>query len=85
MRIVDLGPEHLEEYLVCLEDWNAETREGRDLRAEWYAHLRERGLLDAVFVDGCRLGSGPPLSYAKIRAAIARRLRRLRPGPPRAA
>lgn len=51
MRIVDLGPEHLEEYLVCLEDWSAEALEGRDLRAEWYAHMRERGLAVKLALD----------------------------------
>ncbi len=35
------------------------------------------GISDGVFVDGREVSTGPPLSYARMRAIIARRLRKL--------
>ncbi len=44
MRIVDLAPEHVPLYCVCLEDWNAELAEAGDHKARWYDHYRDKGL-----------------------------------------
>jgi len=40
-------------------------------RLEW-------GILDSVFVDGRKLGWGPPVPYAKVRKTIARRVGKMR-------
>lgn len=51
-----------------------DTRE-RSILLEW-------GMSDAVFIDGRQVRYGPPPSYRKLRDAIARRARRLRPSAP---
>ena len=36
MRIVDLADEHLDSYVVCLEDWSDEMKEAGDRKRRWY-------------------------------------------------
>ncbi len=39
--------------------------------------LEEWGLVDAIFIDGKNIGSGPPPSYERIKKKIERRVKRL--------
>jgi len=41
------------------------------------AVLHEWGLVDALFIDGKAVRTGPPTPYAKIRKKIAGRIKRL--------
>jgi GNAT superfamily N-acetyltransferase len=41
------------------------------------ATFREWGIVDGIFIDGKRLSFGPPLSLEKIRARIAKRVKRV--------
>ena len=43
MRIVNLTDEHLDLYMVCLEDWSDEIKEAGDHKACWYARMEEAG------------------------------------------
>ena len=36
--------------------------------------LGEWGIVDGVFIDGKRIGGGPPLSYAKIKNIIGKKV-----------
>jgi N-acetylglutamate synthase-like GNAT family acetyltransferase len=51
MRIVDLQPEHLALYLVCLEPWSADMRDAGELKARWYEREKERGLRVKLAID----------------------------------
>lgn len=51
MQIVDLGPEHEDLYLVCLEDWSEEIKEGRAMKARWYADFKDKGLFVKLAID----------------------------------
>jgi GNAT superfamily N-acetyltransferase len=51
IQVVDLTPEHEELYLICLEDWSDEAREGLDLRARWYARFKDQGLRVKLALD----------------------------------
>lgn len=44
MKIIDLTAEHLDSYLVCLEDWSDELKEAGDWKAKWYNEMKDKGL-----------------------------------------
>ncbi|MCW8888015.1 MAG: GNAT family N-acetyltransferase [Gammaproteobacteria bacterium] len=44
--------------------------------SQW-ENFEEWGITDGIFIDGKRLSYGPPLPFEKIRAKIAKRLKRL--------
>jgi GNAT superfamily N-acetyltransferase len=44
MRIVDLAPERVEEYCLCLEEWSDDIREAGGHKREWYRRHRDGGL-----------------------------------------
>jgi len=43
-RIVDLTADHLDEYVVCLEDWSDEMKEAGDRKRRWIDRARAEGL-----------------------------------------
>ena len=43
----------------------------RDLLSEW-------GIVDGIFIDGKKIGKGPPPSYDTIRKAIAKRVKKIK-------
>jgi GNAT superfamily N-acetyltransferase len=52
VRIVDLSPDHVDEYLVCLEDWpGSDLLQAGDHKARWYSRERERGLRVKLALD----------------------------------
>jgi GNAT superfamily N-acetyltransferase len=51
MKAVDLPDRHVESYLVCLEDWSAETAEAGDHKARWYRKARDEGLRVKLALD----------------------------------
>jgi len=70
MQVVDLTPEREDLYLVCLEDWSEEAREGRDLKARWYDRFKDRGLRVKLALD--RDGNpGGMIQYLPIEHSFA--------------
>jgi GNAT superfamily N-acetyltransferase len=51
MEVIDLRPEYMETYLVCLEDWSDEMRDGREMKAAWVEQMKERGLVVKLALD----------------------------------
>ena len=51
MRIVDLTDEHLDSYMVCLEDWSDEIKEAGDHKRCWYEHAKEQGFRVKLALD----------------------------------
>jgi GNAT superfamily N-acetyltransferase len=51
MKIIDLDAAHEDLYLVCLEDWSAELKEGGDHKACWYRAMQEQGLRVKLALD----------------------------------
>jgi GNAT superfamily N-acetyltransferase len=52
MNIIDLDDKHFDIFRCCLEDWSEEIREGGDHRADWIRHMKDRGLLVKLAVEG---------------------------------
>lgn len=51
MKIIDLTPEHTQEYCLCLEEWSDEIREAGDHKREWLERHQGRGLRVKLAVD----------------------------------
>jgi GNAT superfamily N-acetyltransferase len=51
MKIIDLAPEHVEEYCLCLEEWSDEIKEAGGHKREWYAGAKGKGLRVKLAVD----------------------------------
>ena len=49
--IADLRDEHLPAYLACLEEWSSEIAEAGDLKARWYARMKDQGLRVKLALD----------------------------------
>jgi len=57
MEIIDLAPEHMEDFSQCLEDWSADAREGAPRRARWVERFLDRGLRAKLAVEGGTVGA----------------------------
>lgn len=51
MKIIDLTPEHTQEYCLCLEEWSDEIREAGGHKREWFERHRDSGLRVKLAVD----------------------------------
>jgi GNAT superfamily N-acetyltransferase len=51
MKIVDLGPERREDYILCMEPWSEEMAVGRARKAAWLEGMEGRGLVVKLAVD----------------------------------
>lgn len=51
MKIIDLAPEHVDEYCLCLEEWSGEMKEAGDHKRRWYERHQGRGLRVKLAVD----------------------------------
>jgi GNAT superfamily N-acetyltransferase len=51
MQIIDLAPEHVGEYSLCLEEWSDEIREAGDHKRDWYERNKSQGLRVKLAVD----------------------------------
>lgn len=51
MKIIDLTPEHEEEYCLCLEEWSDEIREAGGHKREWLERHQGSGLRVKLAVD----------------------------------
>lgn len=51
MRVIDLTPEHVEEYCQCLEEWSDEIKEAGSHKREWVDRYKDRGLRVKLAVD----------------------------------
>lgn len=70
MRIIDLTPDHVEEYCLCLEEWSDEIREAGSHKREWYERHKGSGLRVKLAVD--EKGTvGGMIQYLPIRQSPA--------------
>ncbi len=70
MKIVDLTEEHLDLYLLCLEDWSDEMKEAGDHKRRWYERAKEDGLRVKLSLDGAGAVGGM-IQYGPIEASFA--------------
>jgi GNAT superfamily N-acetyltransferase len=65
MKVIDLGEEHRECYLVCLEDWSAEMLEAGDHKRTWFEAMKEKGLRVKLALDDAG-NVGGMIQYAPV-------------------
>jgi GNAT superfamily N-acetyltransferase len=51
MKILDLNPDHLPLYFLCLEDWSQEIREAGNHKENWYRRMAGNGLRIKLATD----------------------------------
>jgi GNAT superfamily N-acetyltransferase len=51
MKVIDLAPEHVDEYCLCLEEWSDEIREAGTHKRQWFEKHRDQGLRVKLAVD----------------------------------
>ncbi len=51
MKVIDLAPEHVDEYCLCLEEWSDEIREAGTHKRRWFEKHRDQGLRVKLAVD----------------------------------
>ncbi len=51
MRVIDLTPEHVDEYCLCLEEWSDEIQEAGDHKRKWFEAHRDQGLRVKLALD----------------------------------
>ncbi len=51
MKVIDLTDEHLDSYLLCLEDWSDEIKEAGNYKKEWYNNMKDKGLRVKLALD----------------------------------
>jgi GNAT superfamily N-acetyltransferase len=44
MQIIDLTPEHEEQFFVCLEEWSDDMKDAGCQKRLWYAEMKQKGL-----------------------------------------
>jgi GNAT superfamily N-acetyltransferase len=52
MDIIDLNEKYRNTYLVCLEDWSDEIKEGGNHKEAWFQRMKDKGLRVKLAVDG---------------------------------
>ena len=70
MRIVDPTAEHLESYLVCLEDWSDEIKEAGEHKRCWYERAKNEGFRVKLALDDEGTAGGM-IQYGPIEASTA--------------
>lgn len=70
MRIVDLTDEHLDLYMVCLEDWSDEIKEAGDHKRRWYERAKEEGFRVKLALDDAGTVGGM-IQYGPIESSFA--------------
>lgn len=70
MRIVDLTNEHLDSYVVCLEDWSDEMKEAGDHKRCWYDRAKRQGFRVKLAVDDAGTVGGM-IQYGPIGSSFA--------------
>jgi GNAT superfamily N-acetyltransferase len=70
MKIVDLADEHLDSYLICLEDWSDEIKEAGDHKRCWYERAKEEGFRVKLALDDAGTVGGM-IQYGPIESSFA--------------
>ncbi len=70
MKVVDLTEEFLPLYLVCLEDWSDELKEGGDRKRAWYDRMIEHGLRVKLALND-QGAVGGMIQYVPIEYSVA--------------
>jgi GNAT superfamily N-acetyltransferase len=67
MEIIDLNEKYRDTYLVCLEDWSEEIKEGGNHKEAWFQRMKDKGLRVKLAVDGgkaCGMIQYVPIEYS---------------------
>jgi GNAT superfamily N-acetyltransferase len=51
LKIIDLDPVHVPEYLVCLEDWSPDMKDAGDRKSKWFERYKSDGLRVKLALD----------------------------------
>jgi GNAT superfamily N-acetyltransferase len=70
MRIIDLTDEHLDLFLVCLEDWSQEMKEAGDHKRCWYSCAKNDGFRVKLALDD-NDAVGGMIQYGPIERSFA--------------
>jgi GNAT superfamily N-acetyltransferase len=70
VRIVDLSDEHLDLYMVCLEDWSSEMKEAGDHKQCWYQRAIHEGFRVKLALDD-EGAVGGMIQYGPIEQSFA--------------
>ena len=70
MRIVNLTDEHLDLYMVCLEDWSDEIKEAGDHKRCWYERAKQDGFRVKLALDDAGTVGGM-IQYGPIESSSA--------------
>ena len=70
MRIVDLADEHLDSYMVCLEDWSEEMLEAGSHKRCWYECAKNDGFRVKLALDDQGVVGGM-IQYGPIESSFA--------------
>ena len=69
MVIIDLNEQYEGDYVVCLEDWSDEIKEGGNHKEIWFRRMKEKGLrVKLALIDGRAVGM---IQYVPIEHAFA--------------
>lgn len=69
LQVVDVTPDRLGLFLVCLEDWSEEAQEAGSRRGEWYEKMKHRGVRAKLALDD-RGEMGGMIQYLPIEASF---------------
>jgi GNAT superfamily N-acetyltransferase len=58
VKVVDLDPSRVNDYLVCLEEWNPEMKEAGDRKRQWFENYKNRGLRVKLALDDDGVAGG---------------------------
>ena len=70
LKIVDLTDEHLDSYMVCLEDWSDEMKEAGDHKRRWYERAKDEGFRVKLALDD-EGAVGGMIQYGPIESSTA--------------
>jgi len=70
LKVVDLDPARIGEYLECLEEWNPEMKEAGDRKRRWFERYRSEGLRVKLALDGSGTAGGM-IQYLPIEKSFA--------------
>lgn len=70
MQVIDLKPEHMGSYCLCLEDWSDQIKEAGNHKKFWYDKMKDKGLRVKLAVDDNGVAGGM-IQYLPIEQSVA--------------
>ncbi len=69
MKIIDISPEHENNYFCCLEEWSEEMKEAGDHKQKWYERMKDKGVRVKLAQDDNGV-TGGMIQYLPIELSI---------------